>query len=91
MEKVSTDIANLLIPRNNVNDYENCLQQVRAVTHRHVSEIVGVTMDRGDTRYSERMTGSLKKAFCEAIEKVVSLVNPQTLANGQSTTRIIFI
>jgi hypothetical protein len=91
VEKISSDVSNLLIPRNNVNEYENCLQQVRAIVLRHVSDIVNVTMNRGEARYSERLTIGLKHAFCEAIEKVISLVNPQTLANGQSAARTFFL
>lgn len=62
----------MLIPTNNVVNYEKAVEVVENVIKRHVEEIVRVTMSRGEVRYSERVTQELKLAFCEGIDKVVA-------------------
>lgn len=56
---------------------------------KHVEEIVRLTMNKDDVKYSERVVLGLKMAFCEGIDKVVTEVNPNTLAAGQSATGIL--
>lgn len=53
-------------------NYERTVEVVEKVIKRHVEEIVRLTMNRGEVRYSERVTQELKLAFCEGIDKVVA-------------------